>query len=181
MKKKDKKYYIDPKRFKIATENSLNNFLNKQLAVGIGVNLRQFQYYVSGEKPIPENRLRSLCGILDVTEEWLTGSTELLEAHNKSMKAAERYSNKRAALLKYLYLAGIKPNKSGNVTILSTTVFSERTFTRVGRITIPSFRSIGDIELTKEQFDNYITELESAIQYVTNRFIANIKNTDRLP
>ncbi len=173
MKKQTNNMYIVPARFEKATSSGINNFLNKQLAVEIGVKPRQFQYYVSGKCPIPETRLKLLCDLLDVTPDWLCGKVQESEPHRKSFLYAQKESAKRSALLKYLYLSGQIPIKAGNTAIKSKTVFSNHTV--IGSVYSPSFKSIGSVELSEKQFESYINEIESAIEYITGRFVKHIK------
>ena len=71
--------------------------------------------------------------------------------------------DQKELLMQYLQTAGIK-DKKNNWPVADENIDTDNTFT-----------AVSGVPVTREQFDSYLTELESAIQYVTDRFIANIK------
>ena len=73
------KLYIVPERFK-QRKSELKKYRidcrDEIIASLLCIQVRQYQNYISGKKPIPKDRLNTLCEYMHVIPEWLTGKID---------------------------------------------------------------------------------------------------------
>ena len=67
--------HILPERFRITKKRKGKKVSNQSIADEIGVSLRQFQNYVNGKRPVPNDMLMCICSKLDCSAYWLTGKS----------------------------------------------------------------------------------------------------------
>lgn len=166
-------YFIDLVNFQKAKQilrEMGKDCTDRKLSEVLLCNIRTVQKYHAekNQLPIPRLRLEKLAQYMDVSPEWLCGLDDsLLGGVGYSeilvlQEGVNRY-DQRELLMQYLQTAGIK-DKKNNWPVADENIDTDNTFT-----------TVSGVPVTWEQFDSYLTELESAIQYVTDRFIANIK------
>lgn len=161
---------IDNSRFKaLLKEDDLKllSIRRGQLAEKLYISKRQLQYYLSGKKPIPEDRLQDLCQLLDVTPGWLTGNEDAGEIHRLSAIEAKKQEEKRIqeqvdalALLKYLGLVGIY-----------RTIQNSSDEKEPGQV---HTHSIKGVALSEGEYLNYMDEIKCGIEYITDRYVKSL-------
>lgn len=161
--------YINVDNFKKAKEELTKKGIkctDKKLSEVLSCNLRTIQRYRSGtnQAPIPRLRLEKLAQYMDVSPEWLCGMDssdiggpgwhEIVDLQS----AINKY-DQHELLSKYLESSGIKNTESNYQGIEYDETFTE----------------ISGVPVSYEQFSSYLDEIESAIEYITGRFIGHVK------
>ena len=153
--KKETNYFIDIKRFRTVKEKCIENgekCTDSALASMLGKTMRTFQQYKASvnQRPIPKRDLDFLAGFFGVSADWLCGRSDDPSIHlpfsdfNKAFCMSHGYP---ADIHAYL----VKKN-----------------------ITDVLGRSLNGHSITNDEYRNYLEEIESAIRYITERFIKNL-------
>ena len=166
--------YINAENFdkakKILTQKGIDctdRKLTEVLSLKSQKNFRTIQRYRSKEKqtPIPRLRLEKLARYMDVSPEWLCGLDDLGGPgyYSQIVPFEKRFASfdQRQILANYLECVKIKSNISNwpNLEDEDSLPFTE----------------ISDVPVSYEQFSSFLDEIESAIEYITGRFIKHIK------
>ena len=160
--------YIDVERFNYAKQELKKDgkdCTDRKLSEILSCNLRTVQKYRSATNqfPIPLIRLKILAEYMDVSPEWLCGDPSAIGIGFKGYMDTEKriIKGKRATpLIKYLK----------NREILKGDPYI------YGLIwDYDNFTEISGVPVSYEQFSSYLDEIESAIEYITGRFIEHVK------
>jgi hypothetical protein len=164
--------YIDVKRFteaKQALKAEGKDCTDRKLSEILSCNLRTVQKYRSATNqfPIPPLRLQRLAEYMDVSPDWLCGKHTpglLAGVGYKDMIAIReiiRKETRTESLVEYL--------KAREIVKGDATIYGIQ-WDENGCV------EISGIPVDYKQFLSYLDELESGIQYITDRFTAHIKN-----
>lgn len=169
--------YIDVTRFKKAKEIHEKNgdkkkFTYSKIASVLDLHISTVQKYCADtEKQIPIRRvyLEKLAQYMDVSPNWLCGIDDYLDT---ALGGPGYYTDivpyeiglstydQRRLLADYLECVRIKnPENNYDESDKSADYFTK----------------ISDVPVSYEQFSSYLDEIESAIEYITGRFIKHIK------
>lgn len=144
---------------------------DRMLAQLLDCDIRTIQKYRSEKHqfPIPRLRLEKLAQYMDVSPEWLCGldDSALGGVGWSEIVALQDGINKhdqRQLLVRYLQASGIKGMENNWPEINEHCDASADPFT-----------TISGVPVTLEQFNDYLEELEAAIEYLTDRFVLRLK------
>ena len=144
---------------------------DRKLSELLDCDIRTIQKYRSEKHqfPIPRLRLEKLADYMDVSPDWLCGldDSALGGVGWSEIVALQNGINKhdqRQLLARYLQASGIKGMENNWPVIDEHCDASADPFT-----------TISGVPVTFEQYDDYLAEIEAAIEYLTGRFILRLK------
>ena len=180
----DTKKYLVPDRFREHKKRMKKRIdcRNDVLAEKLGIQVRQFQNYISGKKPIPEDCLHALCEYMNVIPEWLTGEKDrfatLRGLQIESVQDMFEDYNKTQLLEEYLIKSGIESDydypelylkldpDTGENYLDTTTDGAENPYFK--------YREVNGVVLSYNEYQALLTELRLVIDFAADRFVKNI-------
>lgn len=157
--KKSEKYFVNVDRFNEAKKNCISrgeNVSDRALASVLGITPRAVQQYRAtvNQRPIPEVTLNMLASFLDVTPGWLCGLCDDISVG--------------MPLPFDVIMQGTSTGMDLPLDI--------HTYVVKKKISDAFGRSIKGKPVSLENYKIYLSEVENAIDYITERFVANLEN-----
>jgi len=179
----DTKKYLVPDRFREHKKRMKKRIdcRNDVLAEKMGIQVRQFQNYIGGEKPIPEDCLHALCDYMNVSPRWLTGEKDEFATLRglESEEAHLIFDDVRLSgrIEEYLVDAGTQsPDRVDLYT--STDPDTGKLYTDITTDGTENpyfkYREVNGVVLSYNEYQALLTELRLVIDFAADRFVKNI-------